>query len=92
MVCVRVWLICVHVVLFICVYVVVLSYSLRKHSFGSMVQCETCLEWFHVECISYSLDEINAMDSFMCGQCIGMYCCCQRMVCHFIEYKRRCSR
>ena len=39
----------------------------RKHSFGKMIECEECKEWFHFECVN--IDEENVPDEWICEDC-----------------------
>ena len=39
----------------------------RKHSFGKMIECEECKEWFHFECVN--IDEENVPEEWICEDC-----------------------
>ena len=39
----------------------------RKPSFGEMIECEQCKEWFHYECVD--IDEDNVPEDWICEEC-----------------------
>ena len=39
----------------------------RKHSFGNMIECDQCKEWFHYECVN--IDEDNVPEEWTCQEC-----------------------
>jgi len=34
-----------------------------------MVMCDTCFEWFHLDCIKKTIEEAKALDSYICNSC-----------------------
>lgn len=34
-----------------------------------MVQCETCKDWFHPSCMSFTPDQVKRMEKFVCPDC-----------------------
>ena len=36
---------------------------------GSTVQCETCLCWFHMNCVEGNMSKINKNDPWFCCDC-----------------------
>ncbi len=41
----------------------------RTDKKDDLVQCGTCLEWFHYGCVDEDVESLNLMDDFMCGWC-----------------------
>ena len=42
----------------------------RKPDDGkTMVECETCQEWFHIQCLNMTKNQVKKMDSFNCNEC-----------------------
>lgn len=42
----------------------------RELEFGTMVECETCREWYHIQCVKVSRGSKKTVnDSFVCGPC-----------------------
>ena len=34
-----------------------------------LIQCDTCLSWYHVECVGITDEEAEEMPTYMCKQC-----------------------
>ena len=39
----------------------------RKNSFGNMIECDECKEWFHYDCVG--IDEDNVPEEWNCEEC-----------------------
>ncbi len=45
----------------------------RKPDDGKlMIQCETCLEWFHGACIGVARKNLGKLGSYTCPQCVAV--------------------
>lgn len=36
-----------------------------------MIQCDTCLEWYHAECVKYTKVELAQLEMYTCQACEG---------------------
>ncbi|XP_020231356.2 chromatin remodeling protein EBS, partial [Cajanus cajan] len=36
-----------------------------------MVQCETCMDWYHPACVGITIEEANKLDHFVCSECLS---------------------
>lgn len=34
-----------------------------------MVECSTCFDWFHAECVGMCVEEVNKLSEFQCPSC-----------------------
>jgi len=53
-------------------YYVIEYYCICKNSNieGIMIQCDLCNEWYHIECIGKTEEEIQFLDEFCCSFCL----------------------
>ena len=42
----------------------------RKEEDGLIIQCDSCDEWFHGDCISVIQEEADLMENYVCSLCL----------------------